>query len=111
MCKSQARLLIISVWVGSLWTVGYLVVPTLFLTLADRSLAGAIAGTLFRNEAYLTVFCSLILIAFCLPDIEKEGNARYRKVFFYLVGAMLICTIMGYFGIHPFLVMLKESSG
>jgi len=110
MLKNRIRLLIIGLWAGSLLTIGYLVAPTLFLILPDKKLAGTIAGALFRNEAYLTVFCSLVLIIFFLPTIEKDGSFRQRKVFFYMVAAMLLCTVIGYFGIHPFFVTLKESS-
>ncbi|MCE2832533.1 MAG: DUF4149 domain-containing protein, partial [Oxalobacteraceae bacterium] len=46
------RVLLVTFWVGSLWTVGYLAAPTLFATLPDRALAGSIAGSLFRVEAW-----------------------------------------------------------
>ncbi|HEX7634207.1 MAG TPA: DUF4149 domain-containing protein, partial [Noviherbaspirillum sp.] len=55
MFSARARLLIATLWVGSLWTVGYLVAPTLFATLSDRALAGMIAGSIFRLEAWLSV--------------------------------------------------------
>ncbi|MGH8809748.1 MAG: DUF4149 domain-containing protein, partial [Noviherbaspirillum sp.] len=48
MLVARARLLIATLWVGSLWAVGYLVAPTLFATLPDSVLAGTIAGRLFR---------------------------------------------------------------
>ena len=30
----------LTLWIGALWTVGYVVAPTLFSTLSDRALAG-----------------------------------------------------------------------
>ncbi|MDP9109581.1 MAG: DUF4149 domain-containing protein, partial [Pseudomonadota bacterium] len=42
--------LLVVLWTGSLWTIGYLVAPTLFLTLPDSMLAGTIAARMFRVE-------------------------------------------------------------
>ncbi len=56
------RTLLVTLWVGSLWAIGYLAAPTLFATLADRMLAGSIAGSLFRVEAWLSVVCGLLLL-------------------------------------------------
>ena len=38
----------ITLWIGGLWTIGYIVAPTLFYTLSDRVLAGALAGNCSR---------------------------------------------------------------
>jgi hypothetical protein len=57
------RLLVTTLWAGSLWTVGYLVAPVLFSTLSDRVLAGSIAGSIFRIEAWLSVGCGVVLLA------------------------------------------------
>ena len=43
----------LTLWIGGLWAVGYLVAPTLFYTLADRALAGMVAGKLFTLIAYV----------------------------------------------------------
>jgi hypothetical protein len=107
---ARTRLLIVTLWVGSLWTVGYLVAPTLFATLADRMLAGTIAGNIFRTEAWLSVVCALLLflLAQVAPDI---GNGAERKRIFRLVAAMLVCTLIGYFCLQPFMAALREGAG
>ena len=107
MYVSSVRFLIAVVWVGSLWTVGYLVAPTLFLTL-DKPLAGMLAGNLFRVEAWLSVFCALALIVLW---IAHEGAATQRKICLSLVCGMLLCTLIGYFGLHPFMAALRVSAG
>ena len=53
--NTQLRTLIVTFWVGSMWTVGYLVAPALFATLPERALAGSIAANLFRIEAWVSV--------------------------------------------------------
>jgi hypothetical protein len=102
------RLPIATLWSGSLWTVGYIVTPTLFATLTDRVLAGTIAGSLFRVEAWLSVACAVVLL---LLPAGEENDARARKVVWRLVLAMLVCTLVGYFGVQPFMAALREGAG
>ena len=95
----RARLLITTAWVGSGWTVGYLVAPTLFGTLTDRALAGTIAGQLFQVEAWLSVGCALILMI-----LARWQRARIS----WLIPGMLVCTLLGYFALHPYMAQLRE---
>ncbi|QRX82172.1 DUF4149 domain-containing protein [Glaciimonas sp. PAMC28666] len=105
----RARLLIATLWVGSLWTVGYVVAPTLFATLSDRVLAGTIAGSLFRIEAWIGVVCGLLLtLLFCFRT--ADDNAPLRKTLLRLTLAVLLCTLVGYFGIQPFMASLREAA-
>ena len=96
----RARLLITTAWVGSLWTVGYLVAPTLFSTLSDTALAGTIAGRLFYVEACFSVVCALLLSAFSLYQYKRLS---------WLVLGMLFCTLTGYFALHPFMADLRAA--
>lgn len=108
MLVSSARLLIATLWCGSLWTIGYLVAPTLFATLSDRVLAGTIAGSLFRIEAWLSLGAAFALIM--LDRFAPHDVARARKRFPLILG-MLICTLIGYFALHPFMAALREGAG
>lgn len=110
MLAVRVRLLIATLWAGSLWTVGYLVAPTLFVTLTDRVLAGTIAGSLFRIEAWLSVFCAAVLVVLTV-FAANESNARERKRLLWLVAGMLACTLAGYFALHPFMAALREAAG
>ena len=45
---SEALYLVaITLWVGGMWAIGYMVAPVLFSSLGDRQLAGLVAGKLF----------------------------------------------------------------
>src|SRR5207253_6030228 len=70
-------LLLTVVWAGSLWTVGYMVAPTLFSVLPSRETAGLIAGQLFRTEAILGVVVGVLQLALCNLMIRR-GAGRYR---------------------------------
>lgn len=94
----RAETLLATAWVGSLWTVGYLVAPLLFHHLPDRALAGTIAGQLFQGQAWLALVCALLVIGI------TRGCAR--KVA-WQVWAMLVCTGLGYFALHPFMAELR----
>ncbi|HYD81879.1 MAG TPA: DUF4149 domain-containing protein [Paucimonas sp.] len=104
----SARLLIATLWCGSLWTIGYLAAPALFASLSDRVLAGTIAGTLFRIEAWLSLVAGILLIA--LNKAPPRDAARERRRLLLIV-AMLACTLIGYFGLQPFMAALRESAG
>ena len=98
MPAERARLLIATFWVGSLWAIGYLAAPTLFATLYDRVLAGTVAGSLFRTEAWASVACAILLLGL---QVQQKR----------LVLAMLACTVIGYFCLQPFMAALREGAG
>jgi hypothetical protein len=102
-----SRLLLITAWVGSLWTVGYLVAPTLFMTLADRVLAGTIAGKLFRVEAWVSLVCGCFLLLILRPNSAR--NIQHATMF-KLVGAMVACTLLGYFALQPSMAALRQAA-
>jgi hypothetical protein len=108
MWSTRVRLLIATLWVGSLWTVGYVVAPVLFATLADRVLAGTIAGSLFRVEAWLSLACGLTFIGLNLAAFKNDPGF---KTSLYLALGMLLCTLVGYFGVQPFMAELRAAAG
>ena len=97
---NRARLLITTAWVGSTWTVGYLVAPALFKMLQDRAVAGSIAGQLFQIEAWLSVICSVMMLGIAFHQRQKMSK---------LILGMLACTLLGYFALHPFMADLRLS--
>ena len=103
----RIRHLLITAWVGSLWTIGYLVAPTLFMTLADRVLAGTIAGKLFRVEAWVSVLIGICLLL--ILRVRRPGEPQ-RAMMFKLVAAMLACTLLGYFALQPSMAALREAA-
>jgi hypothetical protein len=100
--------LLATVWCGSLWTIGYIVAPTLFAMLEDRQLAGSIAGRLFHAEAWigLAAGCLLLLAATALV---RRGQAAYKSLRWLVLG-MLLCVLVGYFGLQPFMASLRAQA-
>lgn len=92
------------VWVGSLLTIGYAVAPVLFASL-DRITAGAVAAQLFRIEGVIGVVCGVLLLALCNVLIRRDEVA-YKRLR-WLVAGMLVCVLVGYFALQPFMNALR----
>jgi hypothetical protein len=106
MLLARARLLIATFWVGTIWAVGFVVAPTLFSTLSDRALAGTIAGSLFRVVAWLSIVSAAALLAL-LYQAARSEQLKAPKTVFYMIAGMLACTLIGYFGIQPYMAELR----
>ncbi len=104
---TSLRHVLIALWVGSLWTVGYLVAPTLFLSLSDRVLAGTIAGKVFRVEAWLCVAMAALVAGLLWQTIV---DVSMKKSSLFIVGAMLACTVLGYFCLQPLMAALRAAA-
>ena len=103
---SRLRVLLVTLWAGSLWTVGYLVAPVLFASLPDRSLAGSIAGMLFRAQAWLSLVCGLLLLL--LVWLDKSLSPKRTPII--LMIAMLACVLVGYFALQPFMAEIRVAA-
>ena len=106
---TRIRLLVATLWAGSLWTIGFVVAPTLFGTLSDRVLAGNIAGSMFRAEAWLSIACALILLAL-LQWAPGALEPKRRRLLGALVLSMLVCALVSHFGITPLMSELKAQA-
>ncbi|MEX3760984.1 DUF4149 domain-containing protein [Paraburkholderia phenoliruptrix] len=95
------------VWVGSLLTIGYAVAPVLFSSL-DRTTAGAVAAQLFRIEGVLGAVCGILLLGLANVMVRRGGNA-YRRLR-WLVAGMLICVLVGYFALQPFMNAMRVAA-
>ena len=107
MFVSRARLLVVTLWAGSLWTIGYLVAPTLFGTLNDRVLAGMIAGSMFTTGAWVSLACGAATLG--LLAVSKDMTDQRRKTLYIIVGAMLVVLFLNHFGLRPIMAELKEA--
>ena len=99
--------ILITLWVGALWAIGYLAAPTLFRVLDDRALAGNLAGQMFTYVAWLGMAAAAYLLVFLA--LRKNG-AAFKSGVFWLVLLMLLLTVASYFGLQPVLAQLKAES-
>lgn len=99
--------LVSMVWVGSLLTLGLIAAPVLF-SMLDRAEAGSVAAQLFRIEAIIGMVCALVLILIGNRYV-KNGIADYKRVR-WIVAVMLLCVLVGYFGLQPFMDSLRMAA-
>jgi len=100
--------LAVTLWAGALWAIGLLAAPLLFKMIADRTLAGSVAGRMFLYVALLGIGCGLYLLLFRLA---RFGSHALRQAFFWIVFLMLALTLVGEFGVQPILAALKQQAG
>ncbi len=121
MLLARTRLLVATLWAGSLWAVGYLAAPTLFATLSDRVLAGTIAGNLFTSQAWLSIACALVMLVLLWATQTSTGGifagpaanmaAKSRRTLLIIVLVMLACTLVSHFGLQPMMASLRAAAG
>lgn len=96
--------LLLTLWVGALWAIGYLAVPVLFALLEDRALAGMLAGRMFSLVSYLGLVCGGVLLA---GTVLRHGRAAWRGLRAGLLLVMLSLVVAGEFGLQPLMAQLK----
>ncbi len=100
-------LLVITLWVGTLWGVGFLAVPVLFGNLPDKMLAGMLAGKMFTLVAYMGIGSACY---FLVSQIAISGKQVFRQLPFLIVSFMLLLTLAGEFVLQPEMAALKAQA-
>ncbi len=95
--------ILLTLWVGSMWTAGYIVAPILFKTL-DRSLAGSVAGHIFTAVNILGLSCAVVLLLGVFFKVGLRSLRQWRPL---LLIAMLVIIVVGQFVLQPMMSELK----
>lgn len=99
-----AEPVLLTLWIGCLWAIGYLVAPVLFASLEDRMVAGMLAGKMFTAVSFIGLGCGSVLLAMTIMD--RSRGLRDRRVL--LLGLMLILVVIGEFVLQPAMAELKQ---
>jgi MFS family permease len=94
----------ITLWIGGMWAIGFIVAPVLFAQLGDRVLAGALAGKLFTLIAWIGIACAVYLLVF---RIARFGATCFKQGFVWVTLLMLVLVLAGEFGVHPVVENLR----
>lgn len=97
----------VTAWVGGLWAIGYIAAPVLFTRLADKQLAGSLAGSMFAVMAWVGIVCGVYLLIYRLMEY---GSAALKQAFFWTTIVMLLFTLGTHFGIQPIMESLKAQA-
>jgi uncharacterized protein DUF4149 len=94
---------VVTLWVGSLWMTGFSA-SILFDTIADRQLAGHVAGRLFTTVSYIGMASGLYLLT---QYFFENKIAGLKSSYFFVVFLMLLLVLIGHYGIQPLLAQMK----
>ena len=98
--------IVLTIWIGGMWTVGYIVAPTLFAMLDDRALAGSIAGRLFTIMSFIGLFSAIFLLMTLAIRDGKQLMQAWRG---WLLIAMLVIIVLGEFWLQPQMAELRTN--
>ena len=92
--------ILLTLWVGGLWAIGYIAVPTLFSLLDDKAVAGNLAGQMFHIVSYVGLVCGSLLLA----SVFYRTRLQWRV---WLLLVMLLLVASSEFIIQPMMEELK----
>jgi hypothetical protein len=99
--------ILLVLWVGGMWAIGYIAAPTLFAEIPDRQLAGNVAGELFKWIAWVGIAAGSYLL---IHRLGRLGFQALKQAYFWIVLAMLLLVIGQHFGIQPVMQALKDQA-
>lgn len=88
-------------WVGGLWVIGYISAPVLFSNL-ERKTAGQVAGIQFEIIGWLGLVCGLFLVISVFYRLGKVWQ-------FWVLITMMALVAISVFGIQPQMQELKAA--
>ena len=108
--KTRVSFLLAALWWGSLSTLGFLVVPMLFVHLPSPAAAGAMAAKLFTAQTWLSIACTFFLLLF-LKGKEAAALTPHAQAAIKYVVAGLLLAVLVEFGVSPRIVNARAEGG
>ena len=92
-----------ALWWGSLTTLGFFVVPMLFIHLPSPVMAGTMAGKLFSAQTAVSVVCGLLLLMFFRSNQHPGTVNIAQSATLFVVGGILLAFLVE-FGVSPHII-------
>ena len=92
-----------ALWWGSLTTLGFFVVPMLFVHLPSPAAAGTMAGRLFSAQTVISVVCGLLLLIFFRSNRAPALVGTAQDATLFVVGGVLLALLVE-FGVSPHII-------
>lgn len=97
--------ILLTLWVGGLWMTGFVVAPTLFVTLPSTALAGDVAAALFSDLSRIGLACGALLLV--LGALQRGWQVRrWRMV---TIVAMLLLVVAGEYVLAPMIGEMRAA--
>jgi len=95
--------LLLTLWVGTLWAIGFIAVPAIFAHFDDVVIAGELAGKLFTIVNYLGLSCGTVL-SFRYILLGRATQSLWR---FWLTLLMLLLVAFLHFYLQAEMAAIK----
>lgn len=92
-----------ALWWGSLTTLGFFVVPMLFVHLPTPAIAGTMAGQLFSAQTAISVACGLVLLSCFRSNQALTPVDIAQSATLFVVGGVLLALLVEW-GVAPHIV-------
>lgn len=99
--------LVAALWWGSLTTIGFLVVPLLFVHLPSPSVAGNMAAQLFAAQTWVAVACCVVLLLISRPRQAVVQYPWAQAAMVFILGGLLLA-LLNQFGVAPRIVARQD---
>ena len=87
---ARLQIFLAALWWGSLTTVGFMVVPMLFVYLETPAIAGQMAAKLFSVQTWLAVACGVLL----LLAAKRQNLDRVHAPSPWVIAGMLLALLI-----------------
>ena len=104
--RSVGERILLTLWVGGMWSVGFVAVPTLFSVLDDRHLAGTLAGHILTAMSYMGFACGGLLLIMALA---RTGGGWLRSPRVWTLIVMLAIIVVGEYVLAPMIIELRAT--
>ena len=100
------------VWVAALWwasltTLGFWVVPLLFVHLPTPAIAGGMAAKLFSAQTWVSVVCGLFLLMHASVKRPSAHDGCAQTAMIFIVSGMLLALLVE-FAVAPRIVLREN---
>lgn len=95
--------ILLTLWIGGLWVVGFAVTPTLFAELPDTATAGSVAGALFTVMSRIGLLCASVLLL--LGWLQRTCHSRRWRLL--VITIMMVLVVLGEYVLAPMISELR----
>ena len=95
---------LVTLWVGSVWAIGFIAAPILFSALDEPALAGTLAGQMFSVVAWLGIVAGSVFLLGNLFLVKSPIHWR-----FVVVLGMLVLVVISHFVLQPMIGELRAA--
>ena len=97
--------ILLALWIGGLWVIGFVVAPTLFGKIPDTGVAGTVAGSLFTSISRIGLLCGsgLLILAWL------QGVCARRRWEIAIIVLMFVLILIGEYVLAPMIGELRTA--